>query len=175
MRPCALEWATFLRGQKIRKKEETRSKRDNSWKSTWGLRRTLLGACASYIYGCWCMVCCDGSNSKIQGLKLARLGSVANFPLRLKGLAVTAIPAPAAPTFRRVNDCNMITRVSYRGISSLVSGVENANLLANRLVWVTTWPGDLVEKSSAYQLGGQRNKWTRIKRCNLRCTLIKTN
>lgn len=44
------------------------------------------------------MVCRDGSNSGIPGLKRARRGSAGNFPSKLKGLAVaSSLSAPSPP------------------------------------------------------------------------------
>lgn len=71
----------------------------------------------TYIYGRWCMVCHDGSNSGIPGLKLtSQWGSVGKLPVpRLKGFVVAAplLSRDTGPTFRRVNGRNMIIRETF--------------------------------------------------------------
>lgn len=72
----------------------------------------------TYIYGRrWCMVCRDGSNSGIPGLKLAsQWGSVGKLAVpRLKGFVVAAplLSRDTGPTFRRVNGRNMIIRETF--------------------------------------------------------------
>lgn len=75
---------------------ESEGERERKWEARQWLREYSRLCCASsytYIYGWWCMVCHDGSNSGIPGLKLAsHRGSARKLPVpRLKGF-VLAVP-----------------------------------------------------------------------------------